>query len=73
MPWTIAELADKLYVAPGDIETVVSAYRDDLDELWSEEGVLSDLVCEDLGLVFDPNAERRTPNPRYTPRFRSGW
>ena len=52
---------EKLYVAPGDLETIVNAPTDDRDELWSEEGVLSDLVCDDLGLVFNPNAERTEP------------
>jgi hypothetical protein len=67
MPWTIAELAEMLYVAPGDIETVLSMYPDDVEELWSEAGVLSDLVCNDLSRVFDPYGVRTFPELFPTP------
>jgi hypothetical protein len=54
MPKTIAELAETLYADPGDIETLVRRYPDDVEDLWSEEGVLSDLACDDLDRVFNP-------------------
>jgi hypothetical protein len=61
MPKTIAELADRLYVAPGDIETVLSTYPDDVEDLWSEEGVLSDLACDDLDRMLNPYGVRTAP------------
>lgn len=66
MPWTIAELAEQLYVDPGNIETVVAIYPDDPEDMWSEEGALPDLMCDALEPVFNPHAERS--NPPSTPR-----
>jgi hypothetical protein len=71
MPKTIAELAEKLYVTPGDIEVLLDMYPDDVDDLWSEEGVLSDLVCDDLDRVLNPYGVGLTPS--CSRRCRSGW
>jgi hypothetical protein len=61
MPKTIAELAETLYVDPGDIETLLDMYPQDVEDLWSEEGVLSDLACDDLDRVLNPYGVRTAP------------
>lgn len=61
MPWTITELAELLYVTPGDVEALLRTYPDDVENLWSEEGVLSDVACDDIHQVFNPACVRTVP------------
>lgn len=73
MPWTIAELAEQLYVDPGNIETVVAIYPDDPEDMWSEEGALPDLMCDALEPVFNPHAERIEPTQYPSTFGEVGW
>jgi hypothetical protein len=48
-------------VDPGDIEVLLSMYPDDIEDLWSEAGVLSDLACDDLDRLLNPYGVRTHP------------
>lgn len=62
---TVAELAGELAVDPGDVAALVEMYPDDVTDLWSEAGVLSEVAVTDLRDVLDPGGERLEPVPHF--------
>lgn len=61
MARTVQDLAGELFVDPGDILALVALYPGDENDLWEEEGVLSDEAAEDVSRMVNQYADSVVP------------
>lgn len=58
---TVDELAERICVDPGDIMVLVATYPPDVTDLWEEQGVLANVINDDLDDVLNPMCARTVP------------
>lgn len=61
MSATVEQVANAVFVSPGDVEAVLAMYPDDVTDLWEEEGVLTKAGIDEVHQVLDPGCVRRVP------------
>jgi hypothetical protein len=58
---TVEELAAAIRVDPGHVRVLLARYRDEVADLWAEEGPVSRAGAHEAHRVFDSNGEHTVP------------